>query len=156
VRELLRVVGGELPSIEAVLEEAAKLVVATVERDTSELLDRFEEERSQRDLAADGAAATFQALTRAQVGTLLLSDRPDDDRTAWFGARGQSVALDRETLLASGETTPTEGRLVDVAVRAALLSGAAVRVLDPPDRDEPVDQRRPSEDIGALLRFSTG
>jgi hypothetical protein len=155
VRELMQVVGGELPSIEAVLEDAARLASATVERDSGELLDRFGEERSQRDLAADGTAATFQALARAQVDTLLVEERPDDVRTAWFGDAGQSVALDRETLLAAGEIAPAEARLVDVAMRAALLSGANVRVLEPPDPGDPDDQRRPSEGLGALLRFAT-
>ena len=153
VQELLEVVGGELPSIEAVRAEADRLVAATVERDTAELLDRFEQERSQHDLAADGIAATFDALTRAQVDTLLVGDVPADDRTAWFGGEGEPVALDRDTLTASGEITPAEGPLVDVAVRGALLSGAGVRLLDPADPDGPPDQRRPSEELGALLRF---
>jgi Bacterial archaeo-eukaryotic release factor family 2 len=155
VRELMQVVGGELPSVEAVLEEAARLAAATVERDTGELLDRFEQERAQHDLAADGPAATFEALARSQVDVLLVSDRLDDERTAWFGETGQLVALDRDTLLASGEITPAEGRLVDVAVRAALLSGATVRVLEAPDPGQPEDPRRPSEGLGALLRFAT-
>jgi hypothetical protein len=154
VRELLQVVGGELPSIEAVQAEADRLVAATVERDTGELLDRFGQERSQHDLAADGVAATFQALARAQVDTLLVGDLPADGRTAWFGGEGEPVALDRETLTASGEITPAEGPLVDVAVRGALLSGATVRVLQPADPDRPRDQRRPSEELGALLRFA--
>jgi peptide subunit release factor 1 (eRF1) len=155
VQELMQVVGGELPSIDAVLERAAELAAETAERDTGELLDRFEEERAQRDLAADGTAATFQALARSQVDVLLLEDRSEDGRTAWFGGAGQSVALDRDTLLATGEITPAEGRLQDVAVRAALLSGATVRVLEPPGRDAPQDPRRPSEGLGALLRFAT-
>jgi hypothetical protein len=153
VRELLELVGGELPSIEAVRAAADRLVAATVERDTGELLDRFEQERPRHDLAADGIAATFDALTGAQVDTLLVGDVPADDRTAWFGGEGEPVALDPDTLTASGEITPAEGPLVDVAVRGALLSGADVRVLDPPDPDGPPDQRRPSEELGALLRF---
>lgn len=156
VRELMRMVGGELPSVEGVLEEAAKLAADTVERDTGELLDRFERERAQHDLAADGPAATVEALGRSQVDVLLVADRPDDQRTAWFGENGQSVALDRETVAATGEITPAEGRLPDVAVRAALLSGATVRVLEPPDPDQPEDARRPTDGLGALLRFATG
>jgi Bacterial archaeo-eukaryotic release factor family 2 len=156
VRELMETVGGELPSIEAVLEEAAKLVAATAERDTLQLLDRFEQERGQHDLAADGVAETFRALAMAQVETLLVSELPNDERTAWFGATGQSVALDRETLLAIGEVSPAEGRLVDVAVRAALTSGAGVRILEPRDPDDTHQQRGPREGLGALLRFTTG
>src|SRR6266540_195781 len=55
VRALMEQVGGELDSVDAVLQEAAKLVDAIVEQDTRELLDRFEQERGQHDLAADGA-----------------------------------------------------------------------------------------------------
>jgi Bacterial archaeo-eukaryotic release factor family 2 len=149
VRELLQVVGGELASVDEVLEEALRLVEATVERDTRALLDRFEEERGQHDLAVEGAAGTLAALARAQVDTLLVVDQPDDERTAWFGAGGQEVAADRETLLAAGQGTPAEGRLVDVAVRAALTTSATVRVLG---RDE---RRAPSEGLGGLLRFAT-
>jgi hypothetical protein len=155
VQELIQVVGGELPSMDTELQQAAELAGATARRDTSELLDRFEQERSQRDLAADGLTGTFQALARAQVDVLLVEDGADEGRTAWFGEAGQSVALDRQGLLDIGEITPAEGRLVDVAVRAALLSGATVRVLEPPDPDAPADQRRPSEGLGALLRFAT-
>jgi hypothetical protein len=149
VESLIEVVGGELASVDDVLEEAAKLVRATVERDTGELLDRFEQERGPHDLAAEGAAACFAALARAQVDTLLVSDRPDERRGAWFGEAGQQVALDRETLLAAGVAAPARGRLVDVAVRAALTTGSSVRVLDPDAG------RAPREGLGALLRFPT-
>ena len=155
VQELMRVVGGELPSLKAVLDEADGLVTATVRQDTRELLDRFEQERSQRDLAVDGIAATFEALARAQVETLLVSDQLGDERTAWFGEDGPLVALDRDTLVDLGEITPAEAPLVDVAVRAALASGADVRVLHPGDPDDPSAERGPSEGLGALLRFAT-
>jgi Bacterial archaeo-eukaryotic release factor family 2 len=155
VRELMQVVGGEVPSIEVVLEEAARLAAETEGADTGELLDRFEQERRQRNLAADGPAATFEALARSQVDVLLLGDRLEDERTAWFGEAGQSAALDRDTLLPTGEATPAETRLVDVAVRAALLSAATVRVLETPDPEQPEDPRRPTDGLGALLRFAT-
>jgi peptide subunit release factor 1 (eRF1) len=151
----MQVVGGERATIDAVLEQAGRLVDATVERDTGELLDRFERERAQHDLAADGVAATFEALARSQVDVLLVSELLDDDRTARFGETGHSVALDRDTLLATGEITPAEGPLVDVAIRAALLSGATVRVLEAPDPGQPEDPRHPTEGLGALLRFAT-
>ncbi len=149
VRKRMKVVGGELPSIETVLEEAAKLVHATVERDADELLGRFEEGQAQHDRAADGAAATLRALARAQVETLLVVDEPGDERSAWFGGGGERIAMDRDTLLAIGEVAPAEGRLVDVAVRAALTTGAGVRVL------APGTGRGPREGLGALLRFAT-
>jgi hypothetical protein len=61
-----------------------------------------------------------------------------------------------------------EGRLVDVAVRAALGTGAEVRILDPADEtrsaegrgtthDAPIPpEHAPSEGLGALLRFPLG
>ncbi len=159
VRKRMKVVGGELPSIATVLEEAAKLVHATVERDADELLDRFEEGQAQHDRAADGAAATLRALARAQVETLLVVDEPGDERSAWFGGGGERIAMDRDTLLAIGEVAPAEGRLVDVAVRAALTTGAGVRVLGPgttrPGTTGSGTGRGPREGLGALLRFAT-
>ena len=47
---------------------------------------------------------------------------------------------------------PVEGRLVDVAVRAALGTGAGVRVLEADDRS----RHAPGEGLGALLRFPLG
>jgi Bacterial archaeo-eukaryotic release factor family 2 len=146
VRELMEVVGGELPSIDQVLEAADRLVKATAEGDTRELLDRFEQERGQGDRAAEGAEEVVAALVRGQVATLLVSD--GDGRTAWLGESGQDLALDRDTLLDSGQPTPVEGRLVDAAVRAALTTGATVRVLDP-------DGRKLRDGLAALLRFTT-
>jgi peptide subunit release factor 1 (eRF1) len=148
VRELMEVVGGELASVDQVLEAAEGLLEATAERDTRELLDRFEEERGQGDLAAEGAEEVVAALARSQVATLLVTDQLDDERTAWFGESGPDLALDRDTLLATGQRTPAEGRLVDVAVRAALTTGATVRVLRP-------DEGELRDGLGALLRFAT-
>lgn len=131
------------------LEEAEKLAAVTAESHTSALLDEFEQERGQHDRAADGAPATFEALARHQVRTLLLKEAPDDERSAWFGERPGQVALDREVLVIEGEPTPAEGRLVDVAVRAALGTGAEVRVLG-----AETDGRGPSDGLGAILRYA--
>jgi hypothetical protein len=158
VRELLTVVGGEFASLEAVFAEADKLVAATVEADSRELLERFAAERGQAgapgagtgDLAVEGAAATLAALGRGQVETLLLTGLfLDDQRTAWFGPAPTDVAAGRDDLAALGVAQPVEGRLVDVAVRAALGTGADVRVIDPLDQ-------APAGGLGALLRFAVG
>ena len=153
VRELLEVVGGEHGSLKAVFAEADKLVAATVQADNRALLDRFAEELGQRDRAADGAAATLAALGRGQVETLLLGGLfLDDERTAWFGPAPTDVAGDRGTLAGLGVPDPVEARLVDLAVRAALATGAGVRVLDPAAHPG----QAPSEGVGALLRFPLG
>jgi release factor family 2 len=177
VRELLTVVGGEYPSLEAVFAEADKLAAAAVEADNRAVLERFAEELGQAAagaegggrLAVEGAAATLGALGRGQVETLLLTGLfLDDQRTAWFGPAPTDVAVDRDALAGLGVAGPVEGRLVDVAVRAALGTGAEVRVLDPADETRSPEDRgathdapappehAPGEGLGALLRFPLG
>jgi hypothetical protein len=176
VRELLTVVGGEHGSLEAVFAEADKLVAATVEADGRAVLERFAEELGQAaaggeagGLAVQGAAATLDALGRGQVATLLLTGLfLDDQRTAWFGPAPTDVAADRDALVGLGVPAPAEGRLVDVAVRAALGTGAEVRILDPADETRSAEDRgtthdapappehAPGEGLGALLRFPLG
>ena len=138
VRELLRVVGGELPSMDQVLERAAGLVADEVRAGAEALAERF---------AAEGAGATMVALARSQVDVLLVADDPDDERTAWFGAAPQQLAADRATVQDMGESMPVAGRLVDVAVRAALGTSADVHVADP-------GAAGLRDGLGALLRFS--
>jgi Bacterial archaeo-eukaryotic release factor family 2 len=149
VRELLRVVGGELPSMDQVLDRAADLVDDEVHADAEALGDRFAQEqgRGPGGLAAEGAEATVAALARSQVEVLLVADDPDDERTAWFGAAPQQLAMDRATVEDMGESMPVEGRLVDVAVRAALGTSADVQVVDPGGAGL-------RDGLGALLRFS--
>jgi len=149
VRELLRVVGGELPAMDQVLARAAELVEEEVRGGAEALRERFAQEqgRGPGGLAAEGAEATLAALARSQVEVLLVADDPDDERTAWFGAAPQQVATDRATVQDMGESMPVEGRLVDVAVRAALGTSADVHVVDPAGPE-------PRDGLGALLRFS--
>ena len=149
VRELLKEVGGELPSMDQVLERAAELVEAEARRDADDLMARFAQERGRGPggLAAEGAEAILAALAKSQVEVLLVADDPDDERRAWFGAAPQQLALDRETVEAMGESMPVEGRLADVAVRAALGTSAGVHVLDP-------DGAGLRDGFGALLRFA--
>jgi hypothetical protein len=147
VQELLQVVAGELRSIDEVLAEADRLLEATVAGDTRALLDRFDQERGQRDRASDGAGPTLDALSIGQADTLLLVDRAGDDRTAWIGDRPELLSTGRDRLSELGVAEPAEAPLADAAVRAAIGTGAAVRVLDPEAEDAP------SEGIGALLRF---
>jgi Bacterial archaeo-eukaryotic release factor family 2 len=158
VRELLTVVGGEHGALAAVFAEADKLVAATVEADNRALLDRLGEELGQAAAGADnraveGAAATLAALGRGQVETLLLTGLfLDDERTAWFGPAPTDVGAARDALAGLGVPDPVEGRLADVAVRAALGTGAGVRVLEVAGRS----RHGPAEGLGALLRFPLG
>jgi hypothetical protein len=116
-----------------VLAKAAELVEEAVRSDAEALRGRFMQERGRGSggLAAEGADATLAALARSQVEVLLIVDDPDDERGAWFGAAPQQVATDRAAVEAMGEFIPVQGRLPDVAVRAALGTSAAVHVVDP-------------------------
>ena len=112
-------------------EQAGIAVELAVNADTDALLEKFREERGQRDRAAEGAEATLAALAMAAVDVLLVApDDPDDSRTAWFGPDPTQVALTADDLRGLGVEQPVEGRLVDVAVRAALGTGAGIRVVE--------------------------
>jgi hypothetical protein len=141
--------GGPSPdgSDDAVAARVAELIDQAAQSDTAAVLDVFREELGQRDRAADGAEATLAALAAAQVDVLLVHDDGDDERTGWFGPDPTAVAITATTLRDLGVAEPTEGRLVDLAVRAALGTGAGVRAV--PDIDVPTDG------LGAILRWST-
>ena len=113
-------------------EEAARIAVGlAVNADTDALLEKFREERGQHDRAVEGPEATLDALAMAAVDVLILTpDDPDDARTAWFGPDPTQLALREDDLRGLGVEQPADGRLVDVAVRAALGTGAGIRIVE--------------------------
>jgi hypothetical protein len=129
-------------------DEAARVAVElAVNADTEAALEKFREELGQQDRAAEGPAATVTALAMAAVDVLLVApDDPDDARTAWFGPDPTVIAASADDVRGLGVGTPTEGRLVDVAVRAALATGATIRVVEP--------GAALAGGIGAILRWS--
>jgi hypothetical protein len=139
--------GGRAPGtdLDELADEVVKLVATTVAEDSVALLRTFKQERGQHDLATDGVAATLAALASAQVDTLLVHDDPDDTRTAWFGPGPGMVAEDSQTLRDLGVDRPEEGRLVDVAIRAAFTTGASVRIIP--------SVQSVADGLGAVLRF---
>ncbi len=120
----------------AAAEAAAELGAA----ETRALIERFDRERRPGGLAVVGVVATLAALGQGRVDTLIVVDDPDDERVAWFGPNNAG---------AQKRTGPedTAGRMVDVAVRAAVLSDADVRVVS---REQATGLR---QGIGALCRF---
>jgi hypothetical protein len=137
---------GEDGSDDVFAARAHEQLAAVVNADTMALLSKFREELGQRDRAADGPDDTLGALQRAQVEVLLVADAPADVRTAWCGPEPTQVGRERDHLVAMGVDDPWEVRLVDVAVRAALGTGAGVRLV--PDGDTPTGR------VGAILRWS--
>ena len=128
------------------LAATARAVEEYAAAQTQAVLTRFVESRAPGGYAVEGAAPTLRALAGSRVATLLVAPVPDDDRLACFGAEAAEVSHPDETTLLAGLDLRT-GPLVDVAVRAALLTDATVCVLDP------AIPGRPAEDIGALCRF---
>jgi hypothetical protein len=109
----------------------------------TDVLDRLDSERGAGGLAAEGVAGTLGALADGRVHTLLVADDPQDTRVAWFS----DDMLCAEKPSAPATPTLSAGRLVDVAIRAAVLTGAEIIVI-PPAQD-----RMPAERIGAVCRY---
>ena len=122
-------------------DDILRLVHAAAAARSVALLHAFAEEPRAR--AAHGTLATLAALRRSQVEVLLVHDDPDDDRFAWFSDLPGDVALIRHQL--AEPATARAARLVDVAVHAALRTGAGVRIL-------PHVAAIP-DDVGAILRW---
>jgi hypothetical protein len=141
VGALVEVVDGDVAA------ETVRLVNTVVASDTVALLQKFKEEKGQADRAADGIAATITALNQSQVEVLLVHDDPDDTRTAWCGADPTPIAASPTDLKDLGVDSPDEAPLVDVLIRAAVGTGAGVRMTP----GAPV----PNDGVGAILRWAT-
>lgn len=137
--------GGRSPdgSEDAVAAETVRLADSVAAEDTVACLQRLKEQAGRGALAAEGIEATLAALREARVDVLLVHDDPDDEREAFFAAEPNLVATDATVLKEVGATDVTAGRLVDVALRAAFGTGAAVRIVP----------ATVSEGMAALLRF---
>jgi hypothetical protein len=121
-------------------------VNTAVAEDTVALLQLFSQERGQQDRAADDVSETLAMLREARVDVLLVHDDPADERVAWFVHDDPSlIAEDAGFLREMGHDTPLAGRLVDVAIRSALATGAGIRIVP---SNGPV-----SDGIGAILRW---
>jgi hypothetical protein len=135
--------GGRAPDGSAT-GRAAAIVTAVREHaghQTAALLSALDRHGGPHGTASYGAKATMTALAAGRVRTLFVADRPEDRRTWSPGARVREAAQLGHPAVG---TRSTRGRLVDVAVRAALLTGAQVRVVEP---------GTVPEDIAALRRF---
>jgi hypothetical protein len=123
-----RAAGGD---VEAMNAEVDELVRAALAEEQAAVLERFAREKGQRDRAADGPARVVEALQAAMVDTLLVHDDADDDRPAWFGPEPNQLGLGDNDLHSMGVRDPGRARLIDLAIRAALGTGATVRLVPP-------------------------
>jgi hypothetical protein len=149
VDELVHVVEGERPwegKGDPIPEETRDLVERHVRETTERLMAKFEEERGQHDKAAEGVDASAKALSQAQVAVLLITEQ-EINRELSFGPEPALVSPSPEQLKELGVDSPEQGQACDVLVRAALGTGAGLRVLD--------DDAGIDDGVGALLRWST-
>jgi hypothetical protein len=131
-----------------VRRRADEAVAAQVAADELAIIGRLQEALGRGSGGRDGASAVVGALQRGEVATLILTDAVvETGRTAWFGDEPLQLALDRADLDAMGVDQPRQADLVDVVVRAAVLSDAEVVVTSS------AVEVAPRDGIGALLRF---
>ncbi len=143
---VLEVEGARANTYEDVQKDLEQTLAAFEARTTEAVLDLFRSGGGQ-DLAVQGLEATLDALRKAQVDTLLIAPRGEDDRVAWFAVTEPSqAATDRRLLADLGVESLAEGPLQDVLVRSAYATGARVRVVP--------EELSPSEGVGATLRYS--
>lgn len=126
-----------------ITEEITRAVATALAEQQVEALRHHRDNLGQDERAAEGVDAVITALQAARVDTLLVHDDLDDERTAWFGPEPNHLGIDRADLEAMGVTEPKEGRLVDVAVRAAMGTGATVQLVPAATVDD---------GLGAILR----
>jgi hypothetical protein len=136
--------GGRHPDGSAGARNAA--VAAAVDAYVAEKLTarlaRFDERGP--GFTVEGVAPTLAALAAGRVGTLFVVDDPADERRARYGPADLCVAPGQQP---PGGDRLASGRLVDVAVRAGLLTDAEVCLVD-------VGSSRLAEGIGGLCRFT--
>ncbi|HLM19846.1 MAG TPA: Vms1/Ankzf1 family peptidyl-tRNA hydrolase [Acidimicrobiia bacterium] len=132
--------------------EIKRLLETAVADATVGMLRKLREELAQHDRGVVGTAPTLDALRKAQVDVLLVHDDLDDGRTAWFGVAPTTIGVTedeaRDIEPDDAGREPREGRLADVAIRAAIGTGADVRIV-------PSVHALP-DGLGAILRWSDG
>jgi hypothetical protein len=127
---------GELPA--AVTAAVADETTARVD----DLLRQLRDGGGPAGLATEGAAETLAALATGRADDLVVVDDLADSRLAWFST-DVLCSLGRP----AGAPEAVRGRLVDVAVRAALLTDGQVCVIP---AGLPL---APAEGIGATCRY---
>lgn len=161
----VREIDGERPwdgSDENLPPELRDVVDATVREETDRLLERLTEELGQKDKAVTGLAAVATALSRAQVAVLLLREGASD-RPLAFGPDPTLLSASADDLVGMGVEEPQRAPADDVLVRAAVATGAQVRVL--PAFTQPAGEADLAGDaaaadtvlrdgVGALLRWA--
>ena len=108
--------------------QVAEKVARAVEGRTGDLLAELSDLGGPDGRGLDRPSAVIKALSQGRVRTLLVAEAPDRARVAWFGDAPTDIAVHR-TELPTRDRPPRRGPLADVAVRAAVLTDADIRIL---------------------------
>lgn len=146
VLERLAEVQGDYGDLDEALRRSERLVADVAAADTAAVLDDLQQGRP-GGTAVAGPDDTLATLAAGQVATLLVEPTRAVDHTAWFGPEPVQVASTAAALRAAGVADPQPAPLADVAIRAAIATAAAVRIVPPdaPDLD--------AGGVAALLRY---
>ncbi len=112
-----------------------------------DILGRLQQAVGRHDFAVTGICGVLDALRKAQVQTLVLSDDPSSTATAAIGSEPLLLAATDDELNALGVTQIEHDRLDAALVRALAGSGAGIFVT--PGAHQYVEQG-----IAALLRYT--
>lgn len=111
------------------LHAVHRAVETAVAADTAHLLAQAKELRS-KSMVASGPDEVLDALTDCRAEVLLLHDDLADGRRAYLSRSPLLASLDRRAIEGvAADADIAEARLVDVAVAAAFLSGASLRMV---------------------------
>ena len=136
---------GSASLVQQRVRDAVSLHVAA---ESLQLLADYAQERGQAKRACDGLRDVVEALRKAQVQTLILTTDADTHSTLWYGEDPSQLGTTRAEVEALGATSPAEGPLLTVLLRAALATGADVKIV--PSESE----QSPQSGLGALLRYA--
>ena len=131
-------------------EELDKALAGYTAQSIDALLEKFVEERGQKDLAVEGIEGTLDALRMAQVDRLLIRDGGVDGTANFARGNASQAALSGGPLAELGIDDVDQADATDVLVGGAIASGAKVSVI--PDLSE---AHGPAQGVGAILRYTT-
>lgn len=140
--------GGRAPGAsEEALEHALRDEVLKFGwRRRRELLEHLSQNLGRGEFAASGVTQVLDAVRKAQVDTVVLSDDRSSTLTAWIGPDPLQVGTSPDELQAMGVDDPQQVRFDAALTRAVVGSGADLEVT-------PNAHNFLHEGIAALLRF---
>ncbi len=133
-------------SREALEQELDALLAQTEANETGDVLDTYREERGRGAAAVEGVDAVCEALRKAQVRRLLLTDDIPEDATVFVGTQPVVLGISAEEVRSLGDE-PTEVPLQSGLVRAAVGTDADVVFV-------PKEAEAIKDGVGAVLRYT--